>query len=221
MHKKSALLVAACGAAAMTFAACGSESKNPMVADTGASSGKDIPFVAPAPSPIAAALSKDAVSAPNVAATPIDGKAMIKTHAADAAPVRPKKAKDVTTAATHPESAKAAVPMSVAAPASAQPVAVARPAAFAQCAVCHSDKKGQKSGFGPNLYGIAGTKAGEIPGYKFSAAMTASNVVWNRQNLDAFLAAPQSKIPGTKMSFSGVKDATKRKDIVDYLLGLK
>ena len=51
--------------------------------------------------------------------------------------------------------------------------------------------------------------------------MTSSDIIWNRANLDAFLLSPQSKIPGTKMSFSGVKDGAKRKEIVDYLLGLK
>lgn len=221
MHKKTTLLIAACGTAAMTFAACGSESKDAKVADIGAASGQRLPAAAPAPSSIAAAAIKDAVRTPDVAATPMDGTAMIKTPASDAAPSRPKKAIDVAMAATVEDNVKATARKSTAAPAAAKSVVVARPAAFAQCAVCHSDKKGQKSGFGPNLYGIAGTKAGEIPGYKFSAAMTASNVIWNRQNLDAFLTAPQSKVPGTKMSFSGVKDATKRKDIVDYLLGLK
>ena len=110
----------------------------------------------------------------------------------------------------------------MAAPAPKKAVAAAvRPASFGQCAVCHSDKQGQKSGFGPNLFGIAGTKAGAVPGYAFSAAMTSSGVSWNRANLDAFLLSPQSKIPGTKMSFSGVQDAAKRKEIVDYILGLK
>jgi cytochrome c len=97
----------------------------------------------------------------------------------------------------------------------------APPAAFGPCATCHAVKKGERSGFGPNLYGIAGTRAGAVAGYAFSPAMKKSGVVWNRDTLDRFLAAPQSVVPGTKMAFPGVKDAVKRKAIVDYLMALK
>lgn len=97
----------------------------------------------------------------------------------------------------------------------------APPAAFAQCAVCHAVKKGERSGFGPNLYGVAGTRAGAIAGYGFSPAMKSSKVVWDRQSLDRFIEAPQAVVPGTKMAFPGVKDAAKRKAIVDYLMALK
>ena len=106
-------------------------------------------------------------------------------------------------------------------PVSSPKIAAARPVSFSQCAVCHSDKKGEESGFGPNLFGIAGAKAGAVPGYTFSPALLGSDIRWNRQNLDAFIEAPKSKIPRTTMSFSGVKDTVKRKEIVDYVLGLK
>jgi cytochrome c len=97
----------------------------------------------------------------------------------------------------------------------------APPAAFGPCATCHSVKKGERSGFGPNLYGVAGKRAGAVAGYGFSPAMKKAKVVWDRDTLDRFLAAPQSVVPGTKMAFPGVKDAAKRKAIVDYLLTLK
>ena len=97
----------------------------------------------------------------------------------------------------------------------------ATPAAFGQCAVCHSVKKGERSGFGPNLFGVAGTRAGAVPGYGFSPAMKKANVVWNRDTLDRFITAPQSVVPGTKMAFPGVKDPAKRKAIVDYLMALR
>lgn len=112
-----------------------------------------------------------------------------------------------------------AVSVTAAAAASAPPPAP--PAAFGACAVCHSVKKGERSGFGPNLYGVAGTRAGAVAGYGFSSAMKKAQVVWNRDTLDRFVAAPQSVVPGTKMAFPGVKDAAKRKAIVDYLMALK
>lgn len=97
----------------------------------------------------------------------------------------------------------------------------APPAAFGPCAVCHSVKEGERSGFGPNLYGVAGTRAGETAGYGFSPAMKNAKIVWDRDTLDRFITTPQAVVPGTKMAFPGVKDAARRKAIVDYLMALK
>lgn len=97
----------------------------------------------------------------------------------------------------------------------------APPAAFGPCSVCHSVKRGERSGFGPNLHGVAGTRAGAVAGYGFSPAMKNAKVVWDRDTLDRFITAPQAVVPGTKMAFPGVKDAARRKAIVDYLMALK
>lgn len=105
--------------------------------------------------------------------------------------------------------------------AAAAPAPPAPPAAFGPCAVCHSVKQGERSGFGPNLYGVAGTRAGEGAGYGFSPAMKNAKVVWDRDTLDRFITTPQAVVPGTKMAFPGVKDPARRKAIVDYLMGLK
>lgn len=105
--------------------------------------------------------------------------------------------------------------------AAAAPPPPAPPPAFGPCAVCHSVKQGERSGFGPNLYGVAGTRAGEGAGYGFSPAMKNAKVVWDRDTLDRFITTPQAVVPGTKMAFPGVKDPARRKAIVDYLMGLK
>lgn len=90
------------------------------------------------------------------------------------------------------------------------------PAGFSQCKVCHSVEKGDH-GIGPSLAGVYGTKAGDIPGYQFSEAMKNSGQTWNAANLDKFLENPRAVVPGTKMAFVGIKDAAKRKAVVDYL----
>lgn len=102
-------------------------------------------------------------------------------------------------------------------PASAQ----SAPPAFATCAVCHSTTKGAPSGMGPNLRGVIGRKAGSLPGFNYSAAMKNSGLKWTPAELDAFLAAPRKKVPGTIMAFPGIGDAAKRKQIIDYLSTLK
>ena len=217
MTDKTAFMLTLCGAAAMSLSACGSKSEEPVSSEENAPDESiAAAAVAQAPAPASdtsgAAVEPDAdkPGAPTPSVDDIAAKAI--------KPAEP--VKEDSPAPANQAAVKVATAMPAPAPEKAVAAAV-RPASFGQCAVCHSDKQGQKSGFGPNLFGIAGTKAGAVPGYAFSAAMTSSDIIWNRANLDAFLLSPQSKIPGTKMSFSGVKDGAKRKEIVDYLLGLK
>ena len=99
-------------------------------------------------------------------------------------------------------------------------VADARPAAFGQCAVCHSTEKG-KHGVGPSLVGMFGTKAGDVAGYAFSEPMKASGLTWDEKTLDTYLTNPMKMVPGTKMTFAGIGDAAKRKEVIDYLKTLK
>ena len=96
----------------------------------------------------------------------------------------------------------------------------ARPASFAQCAACHSVEKG-KHGIGPSLAGIYGTKAGDIAGYEFSDALKGSGLTWDDATLDKWLAGPMKLVPGTKMTFAGMTDEAKRKELIAYLKTLK
>lgn len=114
-------------------------------------------------------------------------------------------------AAPTPAASAAAAPAKVAA---AAPVTA--PAAFNQCKICHSVEKGN-NGLGPSLAGVYGDKAAAVPGFDFSDAMKSSGLTWNAANLDKYLENPQGTVPGTKMSFAGVKDAAKRQQIIDYL----
>jgi cytochrome c2 len=90
------------------------------------------------------------------------------------------------------------------------------PQAFNQCTACHSTTPG-KTIIGPSLAGVYGHKAGQVPGFQFSDAMKNSGMVLNEKNLDAFLANPTAKVPGTTMAFAGVKDEDQREAIIDYL----
>ncbi len=89
---------------------------------------------------------------------------------------------------------------------------------FAQCKACHSIEKGKADGVGPNLYGVYGSKAGAHSAtFKYSTAMKASGQTWNDATLNSFLLAPMKAVPGTKMTYGGVKDDTKRAALVYYL----
>ena len=96
-----------------------------------------------------------------------------------------------------------------------------RPDGFAQCAACHAVAKGAPHGLGPNLWGVAGTKAGELAGYQFSPALKASGLVWDEATLDKWLENPRALVPGTKMSYGGMSDAAARKELVTWLMAQK
>lgn len=95
------------------------------------------------------------------------------------------------------------------------------PPAFAQCRACHTVARGGTNGMGPNLFGIAGSKAAKRPGFTYSPAMSKSGLTWDKTSLDSFLTSPRTKVPGTRMIFPGLPDAAKRNAVVDYLLMLK
>ena len=94
-----------------------------------------------------------------------------------------------------------------------------RPAAFAQCATCHSTDPG-RNGVGPSLAGTFGAQAAHEPTYAYSDAMRGSGLTWDAATLDAYIADPRRLVPGTKMSFAGVRSAEDRAAIVAYLEGL-
>jgi cytochrome c len=94
------------------------------------------------------------------------------------------------------------------------------PAAFGQCASCHSLEPG-RHGIGPSLFAIYGTKAGDIPEYNFSPMLKASGLTWDDATLDRWLAEPMQMVPGTKMTYAGLKDPAKRAEIIAFLKTVK
>ncbi len=89
-------------------------------------------------------------------------------------------------------------------------------AAFSACKACHAVEKG-KTSMGPSLYGVVGRKAGTVPGFAYSKAMASSGITWDNATLDAFITAPQVKVPGTRMPYAGLKDAARRLAVITYL----
>jgi cytochrome c len=91
--------------------------------------------------------------------------------------------------------------------------------AFAICAGCHDTRPDLGHRVGPNLHGVIGRKAGTAPGYVYSEAMSASGITWDAQTLDAFLASPSKRVPGSKM-VNATADPARRRAVIEYLSSL-
>jgi cytochrome c len=93
---------------------------------------------------------------------------------------------------------------------------------FAACRTCHYPEAGYGHHNGPSLFGIFGRRAGTQPGFAYySPALKGSNLVWTPALLDAWLAAPESFLPGTTMVFVPIADARDRADLIAYLAQFK
>ena len=94
--------------------------------------------------------------------------------------------------------------------------AVAGEKVFGQCKTCHVAEKGVNR-VGPSLWGVVGRTAGSIAGFKYSPANKNSGLVWTDTQLFTYLEAPQKVVPGTYMSFAGLKKPQDRANVIAYL----
>jgi cytochrome c len=103
------------------------------------------------------------------------------------------------------------------APAPAQAQVNAGRRLFARCTNCHEVGAGARNGFGPQLNGIVGRKAGSAPAYAYSPALKQAGFVWNEQKLVAFIRDSEKVVPGNKMRFLSFMSEKQASDIVAYL----
>ena len=88
---------------------------------------------------------------------------------------------------------------------------------YRQCMACHSVAAGEQM-TGPSLAHIWNRKAGSVEGFlRYSDPMKRADVVWNEATLDKWLANPEKFLPGTTMTFPGLKEGQARQDVVAYL----
>jgi len=53
--------------------------------------------------------------------------------------------------------------------------------------------------------------------FKYSKALVAADITWDDTSLEAYIKKPKDYVPGTRMSFVGIKDAQDRADLLLYL----
>lgn len=141
------------------------------------------------------------------------------SEAAEAKPEATAEAKSEATADAKPEAAPAPEPEATATLASllAQGSVEAGQRTAKRCTACHTFDEGGRNGIGPNLWGVLGSPRAANADYKYSGALAEIGGDWGYAELDAFLTKPRSAVPGTKMSFSGIRDAQDRASIILYL----
>jgi cytochrome c len=91
------------------------------------------------------------------------------------------------------------------------------------CVACHSVTDA-KNKVGPSLVGIVGRPIASVADYKYSDSLkeyAATAGAWDEAKLDSYIENPKKDVPKGKMAFGGVKDATKRADLIAYLATLK
>lgn len=91
---------------------------------------------------------------------------------------------------------------------------------FRKCMACHDVGPEAKAKVGPPLNGIIGRAAAAFEGFKYSDAMmeaAALGLVWSAETIGELLEKPKDFVPGTKMTFAGLRKEEERADVIAYL----
>jgi len=89
---------------------------------------------------------------------------------------------------------------------------------FRACIACHALGPNDGNRAGPTLAGIFGRRIATLPGYNFSAALKALEIVWTPETVSKlFEVGPAEFTPGTKMPEQRIGSAADRAALVRFL----
>jgi cytochrome c len=83
-----------------------------------------------------------------------------------------------------------------------------------QCAQCHTWDKGGANKIGPNLWNVVGGPKAHKGDFNYSSAMKNKGGGWEYADLYEYLRKPAAFVPGTKMSFVGLRKSEDRVNII-------
>ena len=89
-----------------------------------------------------------------------------------------------------------------------------------KCLACHTFDDGGANKVGPNLWNILGHAVATKDGFAYSPAMALFGGEWDYERLDDFLKSPKQSVPGTKMSFAGLRKPKDRANLIEYMRSL-
>ncbi|MGH7067286.1 MAG: c-type cytochrome [Acetobacteraceae bacterium] len=85
------------------------------------------------------------------------------------------------------------------------------------CAACHNYTKGEGAKIGPDLYDVVDRPRASVKGFNYSDAIKKLGGNWTFHNLNLWLHDPQAVAPGTRMTYTGIKDTNTRADVIAFL----
>jgi cytochrome c len=89
---------------------------------------------------------------------------------------------------------------------------------FRACTACHTLTPDGGNRAGPTLHGIIGRHIASAPGYNYSPALRAMDIVWNTDTIARmFEVGPSRYTPGTKMPEQTIPDPADREALVRFL----
>jgi cytochrome c len=89
------------------------------------------------------------------------------------------------------------------------------------CAACHDFTKGGANKTGPALWDVVERAKASHAGFAYSeGAKAQAGQNWSYENLNEFIKNPKAYMKGTKMAFGGIKNDSKRANLLAYLATL-
>jgi cytochrome c len=85
------------------------------------------------------------------------------------------------------------------------------------CRACHLAAPGVKVPKRANLWGIVGRRKASENDVQYSSSLKDAGGNWTFEDLNSFISNPAFTLPGTDMSFAGLKDEKQRADLIAYL----
>ncbi|HYB11774.1 MAG TPA: cytochrome c family protein [Alphaproteobacteria bacterium] len=85
------------------------------------------------------------------------------------------------------------------------------------CQTCHNFEEGKGAKIGPDLYGVVGRKVAGKDNFQYSDGLKKLGGEWTFDELNKWLYEPGKLVPGTKMTFAGIKNDQQRADVIAYL----
>lgn len=86
------------------------------------------------------------------------------------------------------------------------------------CALCHTLGPDDGNRAGPSLHGLFGRRIATAPGYAFSPALQAMDIVWTPETVSAlFEHGPEAYTPGSRMPDQRLPDPADRAALVAFL----
>lgn len=86
-----------------------------------------------------------------------------------------------------------------------------------RCLQCHDISKGGPNKIGPELWDVIGRPRATESGFSYSSGMSSDHNPWTYDKIFKFVHQPQTYVPGTKMSFAGLRSAEDRINLIAYL----